>query len=181
MTRRLPGALALGLTAAIWAHTIVYGDGHVMGGSYAEFFRALATAAVVGSAALWVALCLLSRGRFCQGSVLTASITQFVPSLPSISAAAFGWFSLAEAIESGHPRAPTLAIAVSLVAASALLVLLARVGLRALAKIVFAIYSGDFATRVLTWVAIAEPIVTTKPVVRVLRLFSRPPPALRLS
>jgi hypothetical protein len=174
--RRFPGALALGLLVAILAHTVLYGNGHAIGGSYNTILRALASMAVTASIAFWLGFCLMSRGRLCQGSVLTAGIGAVLPSLSGLSAAAFGWFWLAESLEDGHAWAPRGWIILALLASSALVRLLALAGLRALAKVAFAIECGGFEGRPPIRVSIAALPASSEPLARVLRLFSRPPP-----
>lgn len=174
--RRFPGALALGLLVAILAHTVLYGNDHAIGGSYNAILRALATMAVTAFIAFWLAFCLMSRGRLCQGSVLKAGISAVLPSLSGLSAAAFGWFWLAESLEDGHAWAPRGWIILALLASSALVRLLAFAALRALAKVAFAIECGGFKGRSPAWVLTAARPNLSEPLAQVLRLFSRPPP-----
>jgi hypothetical protein len=174
--RRLPGAVALGLLTAFLAHTVVYGSGHAMGGSYCAALRAFASTAALGLGAFWFAICLASRGRLCQGSMLTASISRLVPSLAGTFVASFAWFWLAESIESGHAWAPTWCIVLALLFAAAVVRHLAFVGLRNLAKSALLCDTGDFKSRTPSWIAISDRPIVGIPVVRALRLFSRPPP-----
>ncbi len=174
--RRFPGALALGLLAAFLAHTVVYGNDHIMGGFYGAALRTFALAVVFGLVVSWLVICLASRRRLCQGSVLTANIRQLVPSFTGLFAASFGWFWLAEALEDGHAWAPTGYIVLALFLAAALIRLLAFVGLRALAKIAFLCESGNFNDRIPSWTALTDRPAVQAPVARALRLFSRPPP-----
>jgi hypothetical protein len=174
--RRFPGAIALGLLAACLAHTVVYGNDHVMGGAYGSALRALAAAAGLGFGVFWLAVCLASRGRLCQGSMLSASISRFLPSLTGVFAASLGWFWLAESVEEGHAWAPAGYIVLALLVAAALVRVLTSVGLRALARIVFACDSGGFKHRTRSWTAIPDRPILGVPMVRALRLFSRPPP-----
>lgn len=174
--RRFPGALALGLLTAFVAHMVVYGNGHVIGGSYCAVLRALASAAALGLGAFWFSICLASRGRLCQGSVLTASISRLLPSLTGIFATSLAWFCLIESVEDGHARAPTGCIVLALLMAAALVKLLALAGLRTLAKIAFLCDTGAFKNRAPSWIVIPDRLIVAVPVVRALRLFSRPPP-----
>jgi hypothetical protein len=174
--RRFPGALALGLLTAFAAHMVVYGNGHVMGGSYYAALRALASAGALGLGAFWFAICLASRGRLCQGSMLTAKLSRLVPSLTGMFAASLAWFWLAESIESGHAWAPTWCIVLALLFAVAVVRHLAFVGLRTLAKIALLCDAGDFKSRAPSWITISDRTIVGIPVVRALRLFSRPPP-----
>lgn len=174
--RRLPGALALGLIAAFLAHTVVYGNDHVMGGSYGAALRTLASAAVLGFGAFWFAICLASRGRLCDGSVLSASIRRFFPSFMGVVAGSFGWFWLAESVEDGHVWAPTVCIVLALLVAVAVIRLVALATLRALAKIAFLYFSAAFENRAPSWIPFVDRPIVRVPIVRVLRLFSRPPP-----
>lgn len=176
MIRRLLGAIGLGLPAAVLAHAILYSNDHAMGGSHRELFSLFASTTVLGFAAFWIVLSLIGRGRICQGRVLNAAINQLLPSAESLFAATFGWFWLAESIESGHGSAPAFWILTALLGSSALLKLVVRASLRALAKIVFAADSGDFKSRSYRCVSIARQPLATAPAVQVLRLFSRPPP-----
>lgn len=174
--RRFPGTLALGLLTAYFAHTVLYGNDHTMGGSYSCALRALALTGALGLGGFWLAICLVSGGRLCQGSVLTAGMRRLVPSLAGMFAASFGWFGLAESVEHGHAWAPTWCNVVGLLAAAAIVRLLAVAGLRALAKIVFFSDSGAFENRAPSWTPIGMRPPARLPVVLALRLFSRPPP-----
>jgi hypothetical protein len=174
--RRLPGALALGLLAALLAHAFVYGDTHAMGGSYDAALQALGTTGAMGLTAFWLAICVASRGKFCQGSVLTAGIGALLPSLSATYAASLGWFWLAESVEGGHAWAPTGCILFALFLAAALTRLLATAALRALAKIAVLWDSGGFRKRAPFRIPVVERLIAGVPVVRALRLFSRPPP-----
>jgi hypothetical protein len=174
--RRFPGTLALGLLTAYFAHTVLYGNDHVMGGSYGCALEALALTGALGLGGFWLAICLVSRGRLCQGSVLTAGIRRLVPSLTGVFAASLGWFGLAESVEHGHAWAPTWCIVVALLVAAVLVRLLAFAGLRALAKIAFSSDSGAFENRAPSWTLIGVRPPVGLPVVLALRLFSRPPP-----
>jgi hypothetical protein len=174
--RRFPGALALGLIAAFLAHTVAYGNDHVMGGSYGTLLRGLAWAAALGLGAFWFAICLASRGRLCNGSVLSASIRHFFPSWAGVLAASFGWFWLAESVEDGHVWAPTVCIVLALLLAVVAIRLVALAALRALAKIAFLSFSGAFENRAPSWIRFVDRPIVSIPIVRALRLFSRPPP-----
>jgi len=175
--RRFPGAIALGLLAASLAHIVVYGNDHVMGGSYATPLRGLTLAGALALGVFWFAIYSASRGRLCQGSVLTATITKLLPSLSGIFAASLGWFSLAESIEDGHPWAPTGCILLTLLVVSAAVRLLAFASLRALAKIALVCEpGGGFKDRAPFLVPIVDDLIAGVAVVRALRLFSRPPP-----
>ena len=174
--RRFLGALALGLPSAFLAHIVLYGNGHVMGGSYGTLLEAAASAAGLSVVAFFLAVCLAGRGRLCQGSMLTAHIRKLLPSFGQMLASSLTWFWLAESIEDGHAWAPTSGIVLALVAAAALTRLVASAGLRGLAKIAFACDCGDFKAREPSWIALCHVFIIGLPVVLALRLFSRPPP-----
>jgi len=174
--RRFPGAIALGLLTAFSAHAILYGNGHVMGGSYGAALRALATVAALGLGAFWLAICWASRKRLCQGSVLTADIGELLPSMSATFAASVCWFWLAESVEEGHAWAPNAAIVAALFLAAAIVRFVAFSGLRELALIAFACDPGGFQNRVPSWIPIADRPIASVPLAHALRLFSRPPP-----
>jgi hypothetical protein len=174
--RRLPGALALGLLSAFSAHALLYGHGHAMGGSCGAALQALAFAATAGFGACWFAICIASHGRLRQGSVLTASISNQVPSLPALFVTSLGWFWLAESLESGHAWAPKGCIVLALLLAAALIRRMATAVLRALARIALAGDASEFNDRAPFWIPIARRAVLGLPLVHTLRLFSRPPP-----
>ncbi|MGA8797376.1 MAG: hypothetical protein WB526_09995 [Candidatus Cybelea sp.] len=175
MLRRLPGALTLGLLAAFASHALVYGNGHVMGGAYADALRSLAAAAVTALAAFWTAIAWVSRGRVSNGSILACSMASVMPSVFSVIVAASGWFYFVESVESGHSAPPSALIVGALVIAGGAVTFLSRAVLRALAKIVFAMKSGGFKRRS-PWTPVADTSVSLEPVARTWRLFSRPPP-----
>jgi hypothetical protein len=147
-----------------------------MGGSYGAALEALACTAVLGLGGFWLTICLASRGRLCHGSVLTANIGGLLPSVTGILTASLGWFSCVESVERSHAWAPTSCIVLALLVAATLIRSLAFAALRALARIVFVCDSGGFKRRAPSWIALVDHPRVGVPAVRVLRLFSRPPP-----
>jgi hypothetical protein len=179
--QRLPGSLALGLLAAYAAHAAAYGNGHAMGGSYADMLHGFASIATLGFAGLWFAVSWVNGPRLRNGSVLSAVMTRYTPSWLVVAAAGSGWYCLAESLEHAHAQAPISLVAIALVLASFAARAIARFALRALAGFVFAIGSPAFKRRSPAFVRIADAPLPCSPLVRAWRLFSRPPPTVRRS
>lgn len=145
--RRIPGALGLGLVAALIGHAVVYGNGHAMGGDYHELLLKLALA---GSLALLGALAALATAgaRFvADGSILARRVAQVLPNFPALLAATAAWYSLGEAIEPQHAAASILLVALALALAAALLLVGARTLVDSLSAAVVAVVRLRFAGR----------------------------------
>lgn len=177
MPRQLPGAFCLGLLAALLAHAVVYGSGHVMGGGYAETLGSLANVLILTACVAWVATSWSLRGRLCDGTVAAARMARLLPSPGAVAAAAAAWFTLAERIEGSHPDAPVLVLAVALVLASLLVGTIARVGLLALTHVVVRAPGRPFAARLPAWAPrdLSWPVFRRASLER--HLFARPPPS----
>jgi hypothetical protein len=177
--RAIPGALAMGLVAALLAHAAVFGGGHAMGGAYHGLLLELSAAAMVAMAGA-AAVVIRSGARFAaDGSILAARIVRLLPSLPLLVAASAGWFALGECIEPRHDAAPIAAIGAALILAAALLLAAARAVVGWFATAVVAIVRFGFAGR--------RPAVTVRPYLIPLaipaaptlrRRFARPPPTI---
>ncbi len=176
MARQVPGAVSLGLLAAFLGHAMVYGGGHVMGGSYAEMLRLVATLATLAAGIAWLATTWACGAHICDGTVIAARMDRLLPSTSAVVAAAIAWFTLAESIEGSHPDAPTFVLALALLAASLLVAKVAKIAMRAVAEIVFGTRSRRFAPRVPIWTPLAPCPAFVAPVALERHLFARPPP-----
>jgi hypothetical protein len=176
MKRRVPGALALGLLAAYAAHSIAFGNDHVMGGPYADVLRTTASVATLAFTGMWIAIGWINGGYIRNGSVFNAATSKFTPSTVGVFTAALGWFCFAESVEHGQLTGPSVLAAVALLLASVVVNVLSRTFLRAMTRIVFAAISVAFRRRLPNWLAIADERPSPEPFVRTRRLFSRPPP-----
>jgi hypothetical protein len=130
----LPGALALGLVAALLAHTAAYGGSHAMGGVYHGALLGLSEIAVVFSTVAALAMAWSGARRVANGSVLAARLRDFLPGWTPIAASALGWFVLAEHLEPHHAEAPLLVLGALLAFASWLVLAVARGLLAVLAR-----------------------------------------------
>jgi hypothetical protein len=181
LLRRLPGSLTLGLLAAYAAHAIAYGNGHVMGGGYGGTLHAFASIATLGFGALWFAVSWINGARLRNGTVLVAMMDRYVPSWSAIAAVACGWFCLAESLEHTHAQAPASLVAIALVLTSYAARAIALFALRAFAGFVLANDSPAFKRRSPHFVRFAAAPPCRTSIERAWQLFSRPPPAVRLS
>ena len=173
---RAPGALVLGLVAALLGHAALFGGDHAIGGAYHSLLLQTAAAAGFGFAGALGAL-LWSGARFAaDGSVLARRISARLPGLPMVAASAALWFTLGERLEPPHAATPLIFTLVALFFAAALVVGIARGLMRWIAQVVFA------ATRPPIAAALRQALRdTSEPVLlrrqdATGRRFARPPP-----
>lgn len=174
--RELPGALVLGLLAALAAHGGLYGGGHAAGGAYHGL---LASLALAGGAGLGMAAALaawLGRGEYAEGSILARRLSLLLPGVSALSGCAFAWYTLAEAIEGNHGGVP-LALAIgALFVTCALMLLSLRAVLRLLAAIAVRMVHVPHAVRPVRWIRRLWRTVVIPPAPQRTQRFARPPP-----
>jgi hypothetical protein len=174
----MPGAIALGLLASLFTHALLFGNGHVVGGSLHELLLQGAVAAASALALAWIALAWDAR-HVADGSVLGARLAGRLPGWPAVAACAAGWYALIEHAEAPHVGvALGLALAALLVAA-AVICYLARALVRSIAAVIVTIAHTPFAPRIV----FARPsrrriFRPASPALR--RRFARPPPIASL-
>ena len=137
--RQLPGAIVLGLVAALVTHAVLFGGEHAWGGAYHSAFLEFTLAAVTGLTA--AAGALLWSGARCaaDGTVLAARMRAMLPGWGAIAAAGTAWYLLGERLEAAHAGVPLLAVVLILALAAWIVLRVAATAVRALAGIVFAI------------------------------------------
>ncbi|HEY1974947.1 MAG TPA: hypothetical protein VGG89_00190 [Candidatus Baltobacteraceae bacterium] len=134
--RRLPGAIVLGLVAALVTHAVLFGGEHAWGGAYHSALLQFTLAAVTGLTAAAGALLWTGAACAADGTVLAARMRSLLPGWFSVAVCGTGWYVLGECLETAHAGVPLLAV-LAIVALSAWLVLrFAAIALRALAEIV---------------------------------------------
>ncbi len=137
--RQAPGALVLGLAAALLGHAALFHGDHAMGGAYnGLLLQAGGTAAfaLVGT----LAALLVNGAKFAaDGSVLASRIAARLPGFPMLAASTLLWFSLGERIEPQHGATPLPLTLLALVIATFAIAALARGIVRWLAQAVFGI------------------------------------------
>jgi hypothetical protein len=175
-TRRIPGAILLGLLASLVAHAAAFGDGHAVGGAFHDPLVAAALAAAVGLFAGFAAMAWIGAGRHADGSVLASRLEARLPRPVGLAAASAVWLATAEMLEGAHLGAPPLTLALSLAAAAALVYACAAGIVRLLAGIAVAVRRTTFAPRAPRRLRRAYAVVHATPAGRTGRRFARPPP-----
>jgi hypothetical protein len=179
--REFPGALALGLLAALVAHTLLYGGGHVIGGAYHELLLQAAMAGSLGLLVLFGSLAWSGAAHAADGSILAARVSRCLPGQASTLAATSLWYMLAERIEPHHDASVSvIALALALAAAAWLVLRLAHALVRLLAGAVITVSRSRWAPRAPRWIrrAPSVPIARRSPLPR--RRFARPPPSVAI-
>jgi uncharacterized membrane-anchored protein len=174
--KQLPGALALGLVAALAGHAALFHGDHAIGGAY--HLLLLQGAAVAGfSFAGALGALLWSGARFAaDGSVLASRIAARLPGLAMTVLSSALWFSLGEQIEPHHAATPLGLTIIALVCAAALVVGVARAAVRWIAHVAFSIARASGRPE------LAEGRLRLRPTPRFTqndgtgRRFARPPP-----
>ncbi len=177
--RELPGALALGIPVAILAHTVLFQDGHQLGGPLQGVFLGAAVAASVGVVVLFAALALVSaKTAATTGSLLAARLSAWLPGAWLLAATALGWYIAIECSETdGHAPAPFFAMAIALVACALAIRWAAQFVLGAIASVTLAAHVRPFAGRPRAFAPRRpEPILAAAGRVAAYRRFARPPP-----
>jgi hypothetical protein len=174
----MPGALALGLLASLFTHTVLFGNDHTVGGA---FHTQLLQAAILAAAALttaWLALAWNGRG-VADGSILGARLAARLPSWPAVAGCAIAWYALIEAGETPHGGVGIAIAAAALAAGAALVCRLAQLLVRCIAAAVVLIARAGFAPRTFTLRPPHRRVVRLAgPSLR--RRFARPPPIASL-
>lgn len=174
--REFPGALALGLLAALGAHTALYGGSHEMGGAFHGELVTVALAALGGLLVAFGALAWTGSRHTADGSVLAARLTGRLPGLGPVLVATALCFAAGERLEPEHAAAAFWPLVAAIVASAALLLLLARAAIKTLAQAVVAITRPAYATRTPFWLRRAAPVFAVAPAPSLRRRFARPPP-----
>jgi hypothetical protein len=175
-TRRIPGAILLGLLASLVAHAAAFGDSHAAGGAFHEPLVAAAQATAVGLFVGFAALAWIGAGRHADGSVLASRLEARLPGPVALAAASTVWLALAEMLEGPHAGAPPLTLALSLAAAAALVYALAVGVVRFLAGVAVAIRRTTFSPRAPRRHRGAHAVIVATPSGHAGRRFARPPP-----
>jgi MFS family permease len=173
---RAPGAAALGLLAALTAHTAAYGSGHAMGGAYHGVLVSLSCVAALGALLAGASVAWIGGRRTIDGSVLATQLRSRLPGMVPVVAAAAAWFVLGEAIEPHHDAASPALVCAAVLVAAWLLLLLARALLGLLASIAIAVRSAGFAPRAPVWVLRFAPAPRARRALHRARRYARPPP-----
>lgn len=161
---RLITAPLLGLPAALLAHAVVFGHGHVAGGSLHGIVLALA-----GSLAFF--------GLLISATALLRRIPGATPGIASIAACSALWLTAIERAEQPHAL-PILTMAAALLLAAAAVRLFATVFSRIVCAIA-AIIAAPFRNRLPRALFLrADAIPRARSAALLFYLFSRPPPAL---
>lgn len=176
MLRKTPGGLALGLLASLAAHAALYGGEHAVGGDYHALLMQLAVAAALGFVSLVGALAWTQCGSLADGSVLAARLRERLPGVGSVVASAAAWYVGVEAIEPHHVGASGIALFVSLVVVSYLVLRLARAITDAFASAVIAVFRTLFSPRVPAWCQRPRGSLIPRRSFVARRRFARPPP-----
>jgi hypothetical protein len=174
--RKVPGALALGLLAALCAHATLYGGSHAIGGAYHALLLQISLACTLGFLALIAAVAWSQSGSSTDGSVLAARLRERLPGIGFVIADAAGWYVAVEAIEPHHAGAPLIALLVALIAASYAALRLARVITDAFARAAIAIWRASFSPRAPAWHRRPRGRLIARRCFLTRRRFARPPP-----
>ena len=173
---KVPGGLALGLFAALAAHTALYGGEHAMGGAYNALLMQIGLAAALGFVALVGALAWTQSDCSTEGTVLAARLRERLPGVGSLIAAAAAWHVGVEAIEPHHAGVPGIALLVALAVASYAALRLARAIINVFARAAIAIFRTSFSLRALTWRRRLRGRLIPRRSFLTRRRFARPPP-----
>ena len=176
--RELPGALILGIPAAIVAHMLLFGQSHQLGGSLQDLFLSGALAAGVGFLVLFGSLAVAGATHVMGGSVLAAKLMRYLPGLGSLAGATATWYAAIEAAEPHHGGLPWPVVALAVASAAILVFFSSRSAVRAIARIAIAVTGSVFAPRTpafvprrLTQRAFGQGRIAAN------RRFARPPPS----
>lgn len=175
--RQLPGAIVLGLVAALTAHAVLFGGEHAWGGAYhsalVQFTLAATTSIITAAGALlWSG----ARGA-ADGTVLAARLRELLPGWGAVLTSGAACYVLGERLEAAHASVPLLAIVVVLALAAWLVLRFTSVALRALAGIVFAIVRGVMRReQSIAWRPSTTPLRGFAQDDKPWRRFTRPPP-----
>lgn len=171
--------MALGIPTAILAHTVLFGDGHQLGGSLHASFVGAAIAVAIGFVVLFSSLALAGAAEAATtGSLLATRLDAWLPRVRSLALCALGWYAAIECSESdGHAPAHFFALAIALIASSLAVRYLARAFVGAIATVTLAARVRRFAGRAFAFAPRTHdaPLAATGCIVSY-RRFARPPP-----
>jgi hypothetical protein len=170
----MPGALGLGLLAALFTHAVLFGNGHSVGGAFHEAVVQGAIAAASALALAWGALAWDAR-RLADGTVLGARLTSHLPGWPAVAACAAAWYFLIEHTEAPHAGAGLGIALAAVVIFAAAICKVAQFLVRSIAAVVVAIVRTRFFPRaVFARPAYRRIVRPAAPALR--RRYARPPP-----
>jgi hypothetical protein len=175
-SRKVPGALTLGLLASLIAHAALYGGGHAMGGSYHVLLLEVAGAGLRGLIAFFGSLAWSNASATTDGTVLAARLRERLPNATALLVAAGAWYALGESVEPGHAAAPLAGSLAALLAASCAVAWLARAITSRLARAVVAVNRTAFAARTPLWLCRSRARIAPRRILLARRRFARPPP-----
>jgi hypothetical protein len=174
--RKVPGCLALGLSASLAAHAALYGGEHAIGGAYHALLVQIALAAALGFVGLVGALAWTQSGNSTDGSVLAARLRDRLPGLGSIIAAATACYAGVETVEPHHAGVSGIALLAALAVASYAALRLAHAITDAFARAVIAISRTSFSPRAPAWNRRPRGRLIPRRSFLTRRRFARPPP-----
>jgi hypothetical protein len=168
--------LALGVPASLLGHVLLFGSEHEMGGRFCAAVFSVMAAAVASFTALFVALAWRCN-RTADGSILAARLRESLPGTPTLFVGAALCFTLCESLESAHAMPIVPATIAALLLASAVVMRLARLVVRAIADLTVAITHAQNIGRNPPWRALRaeQPVLHCAALLR--RNLARPPPA----
>jgi hypothetical protein len=180
-SREFPGALILGLLAALVAHTAIFGGDHAMGGAYHALLLQVALCGGLSLLVFFAALALGESGGAADGSIVAERLRERLPGIAAVLVAAAAWYAIAEGIEPHHAGPSPLFALLVLAAVSWIVLRFAGAAVRALAAVVLTILGLSFAPRAPSWTRrsahrpfLRRPLFTR-------RRFARPPPTAAAS
>jgi hypothetical protein len=175
-SREFPGAVILGLLAALAAHMLMFGGDHAMGGAYHALLLQIALAGALSLFVFFAALTLGNADGAADGSIVAARLRERIPRAAAVLVTATAWYAVAEGIEHHHASPSPLLALLALAAASWIVLHLAGAALRALAAAVLAILGVSFTPRAPSWSRrpSTRPLLHHRLCAR--RLFAPPPP-----
>lgn len=177
--KRLPGTAALGLLASLIAHTVLFGDDHVVGGS-AHWPIALTAAAA--AAGCFFSLWRLAYGHaqsIAGGTRLAAQLRPYLPQTAWVALAALASYGGIEFCEGdGHAPAAMWLVALALILVSFLLCGIAASITRLVAAVAVRVRHGSPVIRPTLFPRARARVAAARPQPVRFRLFSRPPPVV---
>lgn len=175
-SREFPGAVILGLLAALAAHTVIFGGDHAMGGAYHALLVQIALGGAISLLVFFAALTLGETAGPADGSIVAARLRERLPRSVAVVTAAVAWYAVAEGIEPHHAGPSPLLALLVLTAVSWIVVRVAAGAVRALAAAVLAILDISFAPRTPSWARRPAPRPFLRRPLFTRRRFARPPP-----
>ena len=174
--RKIPAGLALGLIASLIAHVVLYGKQHAIGGTYHALLMQISSTAVLAFIALLGALAWSKSRQLANGLALAASLRERLPDLGTIVTSGAAWYAGVEAIEPHHAGASGFTLLAALVAASYVLLHVARAMTETFAHAAIMISRTSFSPSVPAWRRRPRERVVARHSFQARRRFARPPP-----